>query len=288
MERVESRFEVKDELYFYSSQVAIFFIHIKLLRIRRDIYGGSILEIETNIKIGIRRNDIKDEQIFVSNNERFVLTHCNLIFACEQMIENEKWIKWRTYKRIVFNKLYLLHHYVLLSIENMEDILRDVTSLSHWKNKFSFSPHESFQYFCGLDRFNVSWPGYGTIILPIICNRSTLKLNPHHDGEQGRLWPGAFLDRIPRRGKFDGEQLAEREQARRNCEDRLNGSTLLRGEKERRGQMDQTGNKICCSLSRKVWRAFQASDHFRLIIDSNVLSRIRIESSSFSFFYDYG
>lgn len=126
MERVESRFEVKDELYFYSSQIAIFFIHIKLLRIRRNIYEGSILEIETNIKIGICRNDIKDEQIFVSNNERFVLTHCNLIFACEQMIENEKWIKWRTYKRIVFNKLYLLHHYVLLSIENMEDILRDV------------------------------------------------------------------------------------------------------------------------------------------------------------------
>lgn len=88
MERVESRFEVKDELYFYSSQVAIFSIHIKLLRIRRDIYGGSILEIETNIKIGIRRNDI--EQIFVSNNERFVLTHCNLIFVCKQMIENEK------------------------------------------------------------------------------------------------------------------------------------------------------------------------------------------------------
>lgn len=88
MERVESRFEVKDELYFYSSQVAIFFIHIKLLRIRRNIYEGSILEIETNIKIGIRRNEI--EQIFISNNERFVLTHCNLIFACKQMIENEK------------------------------------------------------------------------------------------------------------------------------------------------------------------------------------------------------
>lgn len=52
--------------------------------------------------------------------------------------------------------------------------------------------------------------------------------------------------------------------------------------------MDQTGNKICCSLSRKVRRAFEASDHFRLIIDSNVLSQIRIESSSFSFFYDYG